>query len=253
MKIFCKYSDILDKFLNEVVQYTLNLYSEELDISEVEEIELMSINEFNYDTDGRTYDEGRKILVTSRLYDKLPHLDISRLEDNEEFKMIVNTMFHEMGHATDWKKFPHLYYIATESDNKKDIVVSLFWLEYLAEKRSNVKCFSGHNEFCIDFVSREWKAYRANLESSSEENYFYLNKLLAYFMGRTTEQKIRNHYLNMVNNSLLKEYILEIGKEISYLEEEYPFDDVSKLYGLYDIMNKYYKKFQIRYKPRLLF
>ena len=127
MNVFCIYNDNLDRFLKDVVQYTLGLYGEELNISKVEEIQLKSTNEFDYDTDGRTYDGGTKILVTSRLYDMLPCFEISKLKKNDEFLMIVNALFHEMGHATDWLIFPNMYYAATDFNSKKDMVTSLFW------------------------------------------------------------------------------------------------------------------------------
>ena len=124
-----------------------------------------------------------------------------------------------------------------------------FGLEYLAEKRSSLKCNIGHNDFCSKFVSQEWKSYKVDLESTSEQNFFYLNKLLSYFMARTTEIKVREHYLNEIKNSLLKEYVMSIEKEIHKLENQLPFDDVSCLHKLYDVMNLYYKRFQKAYKP----
>lgn len=42
-------------------------------------------------------------MITSRLYDILPCLSIEKLENNPNFKMIVNTLYHEMGHITDWE------------------------------------------------------------------------------------------------------------------------------------------------------
>lgn len=250
MNVFCKYNNDLERFLKNVVEYTIKLYGENLDISEVQEIELVDIKEFEYDTDGRTYAGGKKIFLTSRLYDLLPSYDVTELEENEIFKLIVNTIFHEMGHATDWKLFPNIYKVAEDMNDMKQSLPAIFWLEYLAEKRSSVQGLLTDNEekFCDDFVKRRWRANKIDFSSASENNFFYLNKALSYFMGKTTKANIRDKYLDKMVNLLLKEYVLDLEVEIDKLEKTMPFDNVLVLRGLYDIMNKYYKKFKIKYK-----
>lgn len=96
---FCKYNRELDIFLKDVVEYTLDIFGKKLRLDALQEIELIDIKEFSYDnTDGRACDYGgKKIIVTSRLYYKLPTHRIEELKNNIDFIMIVNTMFHEMG------------------------------------------------------------------------------------------------------------------------------------------------------------
>lgn len=250
MKVFCQYDNVLDSFLNNVVKYTINLYGESLDISEVQEIELVDIKELEYDTDGRTYSDGKKIILTSRLYELLPTYDITELEGNENFKLIINTIFHEMGHATDWKLFPNIYKVAEESEDVKQYLPAFFWLEYLAEKRSSIQGLATDNEkeFCDDFVKRNWRVRKIDFCSSSESNFFYLNKALSYFMGKSTQEYVRDGYLDKMVNHLLKEYILELEVEINKLEKLMPFDDAVLLQEMYEIMNKYYKKFIRKFK-----
>ena len=81
MKIYCFYNYEYHIFLNKVVELVLNQYGSDLNISTLREIELRNINEFEIITDGRTVGNG-KIIVTSRLYDYLPTLDLEKLQEN---------------------------------------------------------------------------------------------------------------------------------------------------------------------------
>ncbi|MBU5439816.1 hypothetical protein KQI42_17505 [Tissierella sp. MSJ-40] len=250
MRVFCKYNIELDIFLKNVVEYTLDIYSKKLTLDALQEIELVDIKEISYNTDGRTCDEGKKILVTSRLYDKLPTYRIEELKDNVDFIMIVSTMFHEMGHVMDLTSMPNLYAAAENMNDGKAMVTSVFWLEYLAEKRSSLEGLVNHSDYCDDFASRKWKSYKFDMENASESNFYFLNKALSYFMARTIEISERNRYVDKMINPLLKNYVIDIGKEIINLESQMPFDDILILDGLYDIMNTYYNKFKGKFMPK---
>lgn len=252
MEIICKYSLLLQKFLEDVVEYTINLYSDKIKIESLKCIELVNRNELEIETDGRTIDKGTKIILTSRLYEKLPFLEINKLQDNDNFHMIVNTLFHEMGHVTDWKIMPNLYNCIKDDTPARNLLTSLFWVEFIAEKRSCEVDNVGCDEFCQDFVSREWKAYNFSYDADdmNENNFFYLNKLIPYFLAKITTSDEGKKYLDKIVNSLLKEYILELQEECTKLEKEMPFDDLNKLNDLFEIMDIFYRKFVRKYKPR---
>lgn len=248
MKVFCGHNPELDVFLKEAVNYTLNLYGKNLRLDALQEIELWDRKEIEYDTDGKTLFSGTKIIITSRLYEKLPSLNIAELQDNEDFLQIVNTLFHEMGHVSDWLSMPKLYKCVEESISRKYSIVALFWLEYLAEKRSCIEGRADHTEFCRDFIGREWRSYKNEDANWTESNFLYLNKVLAYFMGRTTKPGDRVQYMSKMVNPLLKEYIKALEPLISKLEKEMPFDDASKLNDLFEVINRYFKMFNRRYR-----
>lgn len=251
MRVFCKYNMELDIFLKDIVEYTLGIFGNQLKLDALQEIELIDIKDFSYVTDGRTCDGGKKIFVTSRLYDKLPTYRIEELKENIDFIMIVNTMFHEMGHVTDWISMPSVYAAAENTDDGKAMITSVFWLEYLAEKRSSEKGLVDHMDYCDDFVRRKWSAYKLDFQNASEGNFYYLNKALSYFMARTTNISKRNRYLDKMINPLLKDYVIDVGKEIMNLENQMPVDDISILGDLYEVMNKYYIKFRDRFMPKI--
>lgn len=250
MEIVCKYSTELESFLREVVQYTLNEYGEGLKLSRLKRIELMDKSEFEIAKDGSMCEEGTKIIVTSRLYDLLPTYDIDELLENLEFKMIVSTMYHEMVHVSDWCDYPKIYAIGDAMEDMKNALPALFWLEYLAEKRSCKVCDVNKKEFCEQFVNNKWHSYKSDWTSFDTSNFFYLNKVIPYFLAGITEKETRNYYLNRIDNKLLVEYIQKLFLEVEKLEQLLPFDDIDKLRGLYEIMDEYFKKFRSEFTPR---
>ena len=175
MRVFCKYDLELDRFLKSVVSYVLNLFDNNIVLNGLEEIELVKqINGVSI-TDGRISDDGKKIILTARLFDRLPTYDIPKLKFNEDFQTIVCTIYHEMGHIADRNTMPSIYAAAvSQSTDDKQILAPFFWAEYLAEKRSSETNLVSHQDFCDDFVKQEWKSFDYNLDNPTEDNYFYL-------------------------------------------------------------------------------
>lgn len=248
MRIYCLYNQKFHIFLNEVVELILDRYGSQLDIDTLEEIELVNKNEFEYDTDGRIINS-HKIIVTSRLYELLPTLDIEKLNDNKNYKILRQTLYHEMGHINDMVLMPNLYKCAFREDDSKERIVSQFWLEYIAERRSDG--FEGIKNFdlCNDFVKQNWectlKDFHSNFNSS---NFAYLIKALPYFMAATRDFDIKNTYISQLKNILLIEFIKELDNEILNLENRKLFDDVAVLTDLYNIINIFYTKFMIAFR-----
>lgn len=207
MKIFCLYNQDFHVFLNQVVEYILNKYGNQLNITTLEEIELVNKNTFEYDTDGKIISKN-KIVVTSRLYELLPSLDILSLITNSDFKLLCNTIYHEMGHINDMALMQQLYGCVLNNDKiDTNYIASLFWLEYIAEKRTAGLENVNDMEMCDKFIKRKWKCSIFNLNSANDNNFFYLIKILPYFLARTLDRDIRNQYLDAINNELLVNYI----------------------------------------------
>ncbi len=247
MKVFCRYSLQLDSFFKNVVKYVFAIWGNGLCLDNLEEIELIDAKTFSYDTDGQTVPGGKKIILTSRLYDKISVYDIQQLNNNENFKLIVNTLYHEMGHVSDMQTMPKIYAAASNFGSIKQMLPAFFWAEYLAEKRSSTKGIVDHSDYCTDFVKRQWKCYQFDFETPTEQNFFYLCKTISYYLGRTTQSNTREVYDGKMSNPLLQEFVIVMRQELLCLESKQPFDDVETLSNLYFIMNKYYLKFKARY------
>lgn len=84
--------DVLyDSFLKKTLKYTIDRYGQYLDLMDVDQIKLQDIRDFSYETNGKTYNGGRKILVISRLYELFPFFDIGKIKNDKNFKMLINT------------------------------------------------------------------------------------------------------------------------------------------------------------------
>lgn len=181
--------------MNKVVELILDKYGSQLNLDTLEEIELIDKNELPYETDGKVLGNN-KIIVTSRLYELLPTLEIDDLKNNKDYAMLRKTLYHEMGHINDITFIPKLYNCVLDNFEHKNIsadsIVSLFWIEYLAEKRT-VSFENVYNmEICDELVKREWHCSIANPYANyGESNFFYLIKLLPYFMARTKDEDTR--------------------------------------------------------------
>ena len=235
----CKYDEQLNLFLGNIVQYTLRKYAFKLDISSLREVELINVGELPIQTDGRVIDDS-KIILTSRLFDLLPNYEIERLYRNKNFKQIVCTLYHEMGHINDMKLYHKIYRAALESEDMKEVLPSFFWAEYLAEKRSTVIDLTA-SHFCESFLDITWNPISINESNATVDNFFYLNKVLSYFIARAenTDEK----FFDEIKDEILYKYVCELRVEIKGLLFKMPFDDIDLLKGLYELMNKYYKQF----------
>lgn len=249
MKVFCLYNNEFHEFLDKVVKQVLAIYGSKLNITSLEEIELVDKNEFSYPTDGKMINS-KKIVVTSRLYELLPSFDIDNLEDNNDYKLIINTLYHEMGHISDMVIMKKLYTHGLNEGYKKEQITSRFWLEYIAEKR-NVWFDDNDVKFCKDFINGNWMCSIYDPCSNFDgSNFFYLLKVLPYFLAKSNSVKLREKYLSMIKNKLLKDFIVDLGDEIKKLEKIGIFDDILLLDDLYDIINMYYKKFMNAFKAK---
>lgn len=251
IKIYCSYSQELHEFLNKAVELVMNKYGTQLNLITLKEIELIKKEEIPYETDGKVLNAS-KIIVTSRLYELLPTLEVDALSGNDDFGMLRKTLYHEMGHINDMTLMPQLYNCILESFEsrkiKSDSIVSLFWVEYVAEKRTAFFENIYNLDICDDFVKRKWHCSIADPYTHySEKNFFYLTKLLPYFMARTNKKDLREQYLNRIENKLLIQYINEMDNEVRFLETKGIFDDVYFLKRLYTIIDKYCKAFMNKY------
>lgn len=243
MKIYCSYDVELDKFLKKVVRRILKDNESQLNLETLKEIELLNKDEFSYMSDAKTL-EGCKIVLSSRLFELLPTYNLKLLKKNNDYKMLVGTLIHEMIHISDMKLLPNLYKCVIENKNMNWFLVALFWIEYLTEKMSCEYIDVDYTDACAEFSNLNWECNMCDLYSNyNESNFFYLTKYIPYFMARTRDYSKRKIYLNIMNNDLLKDYIEELGAELELLDSIKRFDDVSLLKNLYTIMNKYYKKF----------
>ena len=91
------------------------------------------------------------------------------------------------------------------------------------------------------FLDITWNPISINESNVTVDNFFYLNKVLSYFIARAenTDEK----FFDEIKDEILYKYVCELRVEIKGLLFKMPFDDIDLLKGLYELMNKYYKQF----------
>jgi len=103
-------------------------------------------------------------------------------------------------------------------------------------------------EICDELVTKKWHCSIANPYSHyGERNFFYLTKVLPYFIARTGNEDKRSQYLSQIENKFVVDYIKEIDTELNYLESKETFDDPRVLRGLDGIIDKYLNIFMNNY------
>lgn len=244
MKIVCRYSRELGKFLEEVVNVVLNTLAQNLQLKGLDMIELIPEESFPCSADGRTINSGKKIILSSRLYELLPCFNISELEGNEDYQLLLCTLYHEMGHINDWMLMPNLYAMVTEGDNLIQALAALMWLEYLAEKRSERIRNISNDTLCDDYVAIKWQPINFNAEDSNRWNFVYLSKATVYFIVRTLSLPKREKYMKRIKSELLKKYVDELDREFINLERQKYFDTINKLSGVIEMLISYYRQFK---------
>lgn len=240
LKIVCNYPE-WSPALNRIVDITLEQHAKELDLSNLKTIELIDSNKFSYDTDGKAVDDGTRIILTSRCFKML---DSENADNDTICLQIISTLYHELCHVSDFKKMPLIHQAAEQlSNDASKGLPSLFFLEYLAEKRSSSINPEIHRPFCDDFASRKWKATKYNYYDSSESNYFYLLKACPYYIARVENLSGTDSHIKSVRNTLLKKMILE-QRPLIHNYENIPVEKPEELSQLYMIMDKYYRLFK---------
>ena len=217
MKIYCEFNTDYEPLLQDIVNYAIENYGNNLNISTLTEIELADKELFPYETEGKLASK-EKIFLSSGRFELLPCLDIKTLYDNTDFKSIVNTLVHEMGHLNDWLAMPNLYECVFDFQNKKHYLIALFWLEYIAESRTANLGLYDYTSYCKDVASESWDIQMCSVkpEELNRHNYYWLNKHLSYFIPRAYSDL--HKYLSMIKVPHLKDYILELIDELERLK-----------------------------------
>lgn len=242
MKVVCEYDADLQRFLKEVVDLCIAKYGEGLHLKQLREIELKNKSAFDYEKDGNICENGEKIVLSSRLYEMLPTLDIKKINNNDKFKVLIYSLYHEMCHVSDFEMYPNLYYRAMHTQNKWDALAMIFWLEYLVEKRCCQRLGIIECELYEQFQSEKLCCNIFDITTGNVSNFFYFTKCISYLVAKIMWGEEEKEYLQKICDRLLREYVEELVEELSKLENQGFFDEENKLTQLTFIMKQYYKK-----------
>lgn len=244
MIITCPYNTELDLFLKQLVNNCIENYCSDLSLEHLSEIKLIKASDYPCASDARFYFDKSKIIINSGLLDLFPTYNINKLNTNDDFKLFIYTLCHELYHASDSIAYPNLYSLVSSPTNLWEVLSIIFWLEYLVEQKCHKRIGKTNCELYDQFESINFCCTEFNTETCNTNNFFYFTKLLSYFVAMIMWEKNGEKRLNNVKDRLLHDYIEELADELSKLDKLNSFDDPAQLHYLQKIMKKYYKKSQ---------
>ena len=233
----CKFNKNYEVFLKHVYEYVVKNFVKDFNVSVLNKIEI--VPSLPCSSDGRI--EGTNILLSKRLYDLLPTLDIDLLRDNNDFNLIVSTLYHELCHLNERTILPNFHAICNRDNIDIDYFVAQFWIEYIVETKTNAIFKRNKSKFCDDIAINEWKINKADYDTQNTTNYFYLIKVLPYALAYCHNQK--SDYVAQIKNPIVRNMVIELYDAISNVQNKYPVDDMNSLNEIKRIFSTYQKKF----------
>lgn len=240
MITIASYDTKLESFLQQVVNICISKYCYDMNLQHLQKIELVKEPEFI--SDARFYPNECTIKLCPRLFDLLPTYDVKKLSTNNDFKLIIYSLYHELCHASDSTVNPNLYTEAESTSNAWDALAILFWLEYLVEKKCHQNIGMDNSKLYEDFINVEFRCSEFNLETANPANFFYFTKCMSYLVAMILWEKTGKKYFERIKDNLLRDYIEELSGELVKLDQLKYFDTLKPLCSLQRIMMKYYKK-----------
>lgn len=231
----CKFNRSYEIFLGEVYEYVVSKFAKEFDLSALTEIEI--VHSLPGSSDGRMVDNN--ILLSKRLYDLLPKLDI---HDNNDFNLVVSTLYHELCHINERTIMPNIHAVCYEEEKGIDYCVALFWIEYIVETKTDAVFRKDRSQFCHYLAESDWRIDRFNFDDNKTFNYFWLIKILPYVLVAFHNKGIST-YTERIKNKLVRNMVSELYNVILDLQKAYPFDDINKLCEIKRVMISYQKQF----------
>lgn len=247
MVITCPYNTELDLFFKQLVNECIENYCSDLTLDHLRKIELIEMSHYPNEGDAHFFFDEKKIIINSRLLNLFPTHDIKKLSENDDFKQFIYSICHELYHVSDSVTYPNLYSIVSSTTNLWEILSTLFWLEYLVEQKCHKRIGKTNCDLYDQFESINFCCTEFNTETCDTSNFFYLTKLLSYFVATIMWEKDGEKRLNNVKDRLLHDYIEELADELSKLDKLNSFDDPTQLYDLQKIMKKYCNKSTEKY------
>ena len=233
----CKFNKNYEVFLKHVYEYVVENFAKDFDLSVLNKIEI--VPSLPCLSDGRI--KGTNILLSKRLCDLLPALDLDLLKDNNDFNFIVSTLYHELCHLNEQTILPNIHAICNRDDIDIDYFVAQFWIEYIVETKTNAIFKRNKSKFCDDIAINGWKINKADYDTQNTTNYFYLIKVLPYALASCHNQK--SDYVAQIKNPIVRNMVIELYDAISNIQDKYPVDDMHSLNEIKRIFSTYQKTF----------
>lgn len=188
-------------FINKVLEMLQKNYSDVIDISKLQKIEI--VDELSGGSSGRAI-RYNIILPRKLCLDILTDVDEFELEDMR-LKNVISVIFHELWHVSTYERYKDMYeYVYDETTNEITAVSYVYWIEYIAHKDTVfMEDVNVMKKFCFEFVRTDWLYI--------EDGYMHFIKGLAYYL-------VRSEYLNILEEMSQRITCKELRKEIHEID-----------------------------------
>lgn len=236
--LVCKFNNYYENFLSKIYKNVITNFARDFDLSALSKIEIVEV--LHGSSDGRLI--GNDILLSKRLFDLLPTLDIESLENNSVFNLLISTLFHELCHLNERSITPNIHSMCDRDIIDIDYFVALVWIEYIVELKTNLVFKRKKTDFRKAVALNEWKICKSNFNDFDTSNYFYLVKVLPYILADLDDTTI-NEYSKQIKNTVVKRMVIELYYTVTRIKKYYPFDDFKILNQIKNILLHYENHF----------
>ena len=141
-------------FINKVLEMLQKNYSDVIDISKLQKIEI--VDELSGGSSGRAI-RYNIILPRKLCLEILTDVDEFELEDMR-LKNVISVIFHELWHVSTYERYKDMYeYVYDETTNEITAVSYVYWIEYIAHKDTVfMEDVNVMKKFCFEFVRTDW-------------------------------------------------------------------------------------------------
>lgn len=234
----CKFNKNYEVFLCHLYEYIIANFAQGFNLSSLKKVEI--VDSLPGRSDGRMVDTNT-ILLSKRLYDSLSTFDIEALKNNDNFNLIVSTLYHELCHINEQTIMPNIHSICNSDKIDMDYCVALFWIEYIVELKTNTVLKRNKDKLCNEVALRDWNINKFNFEDADTSNYFYLIKVLPYVLANCYNNRNPN-YFELIKNTTVKNMVIELNSAVLECLRAYPFDDMNKLHKIKNLLSTYKKQ-----------
>lgn len=208
--------------IKNIIEFIGRNYGGKVDIRKLHIIEV--VNGLDNDSSGRSMKD--KIILPRKFGLEGVKWEgvISHLEStDQQLKMLIGTVYHELWHITTWEKYESMYqYVLEEKSEDIYLVYAyMYWIEYIAHIET---VFMEIDEimkvFCNNFVQKNWHKIDCG--------YSYFIKGLPYYLVRANHLNVFDELTKKIKCRELREATYDFDSESKQLFNNKKYTDIEK-------------------------
>lgn len=250
-------NDIYQELLQIIYDYLLNDKCTHLDLDKLKKIVVVANDKLPQGV-GAHYENGIVLVkegdvknslscIRGRDMNKYIFQEIKNSSD-EETKLLIDEIMHELFHCDAEKKMPLLHSIVhSEQEDIWKNCIARFWIECVVEYYSHKDSFLRKEELLKQISNAEWKINCIWESEKKEENMDELIYVASYFVAlnllyRTEEKYLENINDNQICDLYRKLFVICRG----LIDREKYIDDYSEIVPIENIFKKYFDESNVK-------